>query len=685
MLDGEQPAAGRPVNDPALLAMLEAPEAEAPPPTIAERLDTFGRKVDRAIQGDAAEELPSAMGADFERYTGATAGQRAGNAAKALPALVFGQDADLGRKLVSQIPGSQMVQDANGNEVIETPDGKRWYVNQPGLDRYDAERLFANIASYIPAGRIAAGVGNLAGRIGAMSAGSAATNAAGQGMGRDEIDLAEVGITGAIGGLAETFGPIYRTLRETFRRAPTVAEVQAAAQKAGLNPGLFNTDEIKKLEALTAEAQAGASPAALQGEKEFGFRYTQGQKTQKHDQLSREELLRQGQGPAADQLRGVQAGNRNALERTVRDIGTRYGGQPPTSPVDAFGRTQGVVQAQADALGGKVSKAYDDVREAAKADRANVSVTNVKGLPKRIAGVLTDFPVGEGITPATDAVIAGIKKRIAGLPEGTKAVDLNTLDIQRRLINQAYKAAANPTDRAALSKLKREYDNWMDETYQNALSADKLIPLRDAQKLRAEYGKRFEGRGGDAAMDDFIESMVSGGKSADELINVAYGTTQISKPIAARYVQRLKVAFGDNKEAMNGLRAAHFLKLTTDKAGNPLGMQAIRNNILGTERNAPATIRELYTDAEWSQLKRLAAALEPMVAKGDFARSSGTAERLARMVATSRLLPGVRAIIDNVTERMQMASATGAMQPVRKPLEKDVFLPAAAAGTASGR
>lgn len=86
---------------------------------------------------------------------------------------------------------------------------------------------------------------------------------------------------------------------------------------------------------------------------------------------------------------------------------------------------------------------------------------------------------------------------------------------------------------------------------------------------------------------------------------------------------------------MGGLRAAHFARLTRGNNGETLAPGQIVRNIRSTEYNNASVAKALYTDAEWAEIRRLANALEPMVAKGDFARTSGSIERLLRAMGVN--------------------------------------------------
>lgn len=309
-------------------------------------------------------------------------------------------------------------------------------------------------------------------------------------------------------------------------------------------------------------------------------------------------------------------------------------------------------------------------------------MSEVKNLPDRVRTALREMAVDPALTPATANVVARIES-MANQPNVT-ALSLKAIDGQRKVINSAFGSAANPADRKALTMLKREYDDWMDESFTNSLikgDPKDIEALRTAQSLRAEFGKRFEGRG-TSDVDGFIDDLVQGGKTPDELVNVIYGAGQVSKPAAARFVQRLKVAVGDSPEALNALKVAHLMKLTTGRNGERLGMQAIRNNILQQEREGAFLIKELYGKGEWTQMKQLAGSLEPLIPKGQFARTSGTAERMMRFGGTMANLPWVQSAITAASRPVEYYKAAKALSAIKRPAQK--YLAAPVAGAEAG-
>ena len=154
-------------------------EAEPQEPSLFEQAKQFVTNIPQMVKGNATEAIGDVFDPEFEAYTGGSELGRAGAALKALPSSIWGTDADLAQKSLESVPGARMSQDENGNPVIETPDGKRFYVNTPGLDYNDTFRLGANMAGYGPGGVVANTVKPLLGRAAVMGGMSAVTNLTG--------------------------------------------------------------------------------------------------------------------------------------------------------------------------------------------------------------------------------------------------------------------------------------------------------------------------------------------------------------------------------------------------------------------------------------------------------------------------------------------------------------------------
>lgn len=589
--------------------------------------------------------------------------------------------------------GGKVVRDQSGDTLLELPDGTRYRMNDPGADMVDVANVSGNVAAlFTPAGWIskatqAKNVG-LVGRAAAQATGMAAADTGLQAaFDNGRIDPVRTLAAGAGGGAGEVLSPIIsRGVSAVVQKVRGGADKAEAAQVLADALGVpkLSPEQSAKLAAGIDEIVAGADPATVLGREEFGFMYTQGQQmldpARKFRQLSQEEYLRQQPGAAVPFLNQA-ANNEQALQRAITDTTGRMGAAPGATPAELSGVVQGRVAAQAGELKGRIDQAY---RVAGQSERAAVSADAVKQAPQRVRQALSDFDVTSELTPATERTLRQMTNAARSMPEGTKAVTLRSLETQRRIISNNIAAAANPTDRRAMTLLKREYDAWMDDAFENALvSGDEgaLKAMREARGLRAEFGRRFEG---DAQADKFIADLVEGGKTPEELLNVALGAGQVSKSAGGRFITRLRAAVNDDPETLNALRAAQFLRMTTDGTGKPLGPQAITNNIMRMEISNRSAMDALYTPAEWLQVKRLAAALKPLVPTGDFARTSGTAERLARMLASqsgplgqSPVVGGIISGIENVRAGIQANRVL--TKPIKPPMRA---VPTSAAGAA---
>lgn len=646
-----------------------------------------------AVRGNAAEDLPSAVGSEaFRNARTEAASQRGyldnlGREVGETNAAIFGNDEDLAKALAGNVPGAEITSDANGNIVIQLPSGERVYPNKPGLDAQDALRFAGNAASYVPAIRAARALAgsSLFARAGVTGGLTAGTNAGGQiAAGREQVDPVESVAAGGFGAAGEIASPMISRVIRAMSRSRASGNARAAEiLRRDLGIEQPTTGQVQLFAQALEEIDAGANPAAILGADEFGFIYTQGRRLQdgapgKFNLLSREEALRQDPGVAGNVMRGVDDQNRAALERTVQGL-SRPAETAPGTPVEAFERVGERVRGMADELRGRVGEAYD---RAAESGRAAISADAVRQVPERLQAALREFPADPRLTPATRATLDDIAKKAAGLSGDTRGVTLRAIEEQRRIINNSIGAAANPTDRAALRTLKAEYDRWLDDAFQNALiSGDEqaLAAMKEARGLRAEFARRFEG---DADIDRFVAQMVEGERTPDELLGTALGASHVSRASAARFIERVRTATGADPEVMAAMKGAHLMRLLQGKNGETLGMQAIRNNILAAERETPSVIRSLYGEGEWAQVRRLAMALDPLVDKGTFARRPGTADQILRQALS---LPFIGTAINAVRQPVNIGRAYGSMRRLNRAGYAAIPASAAAAGTEKAR
>jgi hypothetical protein len=661
------PAGSAPVDDAAMVPPLPAGFELLP--------DDYGSgSIDVDITGGRRQNSQTAAApnaslfradSDFRERSGAGAGQMLWAAAKDM----FGSREGAAKYLAENVGGS-IGRDAKGQPVLTLKDGTSYLLNDEGFDSTDAANIAGNVAAFAsPAGWVgraaqARNVG-LGGRMALQAATAGATDAGLQAATSEgSIDPARVLASTAGGAGGELVGSgiglginrlaaLSRT--GTGRNAATNALAQAGAP--------VTEASINRLAPLMGQLSNGANQNALLGQSEYGLQYTLGQRltdpAAQFRQLSREEVLRQTPG-GGGMFRQLDESNTNAVGNALTEITGRLGGRAAQSPAEMAGGSAMGLRQQAERLRSGVDDAYGAVRDAPTTSIAPGAVAEI---PQRMRQAVRDYDINPATTPATSRALdqmAAATNAITASPEGAavRGITLRALESQRRILGNAVNTAANPTDRAAMTALRREFDGWMDEAIDSSLATgdrQALDLLRTARGLRAEYGRRFEG-GADS--DRFIAGLLDGSRSPEELVNIALGAGQVSKSGAARFIERLRVASANDPDVIGGLRGAHFTRMTRGNDGNPLGAGQILRNIRSTDYNNASVVRALYEPGQWAEVRRFASALEPLVARGDFARSSGSGERIVRAFM-DQFVPRIPFVGDMVR------GARGAMDSVR--------------------
>jgi len=601
---------------------------------------------------------------------------------------MFGSDEDLAASFLKRFPGSKIVKDREGFNAIELPNGKRFALDQPGVQGNEVATALGNIAAFTPAGRAAGAVrtGGLVGKAAVGGGASLLTDIALQKVaGRDDIDTQRAALAG-LGGVAGEF--VSPLLGKVSDKAVALArklfssdgDMVKAGREYARQLGISNPsdDVAKAIAARWKEIQAGASPGSILAESEMGLKLTQGQKTGDFGMLAREDMLRSSASQAGQAMRGVDDANREAITAYFNAQRNKMaGGAAAADTGDAFGRIGKAVGDEYAAVKDVVNRLYGRVEES----RGVVSRKAVGELPRMLDDAVRKFNVDTELTPATARTLGRLQTKIAQLPEAVTGVTIKAIEGERQKLNNAIGAAANKTDKAALMSMKRAFDSWYDDLADSAIisgDSEVIDAMKAARSARATLSNRFEAAGKDDIGGKLVAKLVSGRASPEELAQAALGASQVSKASGAQFVNKLKAALKPNEGPMNPawgqMKAAVLQKLVTGKGGESLGPQAIVSNLKEALRNRGTMMRTLYEPEELNALSRAAQTLDAIVPKGAFAKSSGTSERMFRYV--EQLLSGVpfgSSLVKAIRAPGQAAAAANAYTPVRVPGLPDAF------------
>lgn len=568
-------------------------------------------------------------------------------------------------------PGAKVIKDRDGVEVLELPDGRRFKMNDKGLDLREVLSGAARTGLAISAGRfMGAGAGGLGRMIGlnpanagtltraaVAGAGAAAGDAGAQKIaGRDSIDPLQSAVAGAFGAGGEIASPYIGAgvskVASWLRGDKGALEAgKSMAQQIGAN---VSDDVALQLGKRADEIKAGASPQAILAEIELGVPLTQGQRmspdaAKAFQQISREEALANnpnsmGGGVVRDMRQQQNQALSQALGRVEEAIG---GANRPMSPAAAAEVIQPAVRGARNAAKAETDALYTALR-GSNATFSDAGVRQVPGLARQ---AVADFDVE--VLPATSRALKMLDEAMAGDQPIQRVSQIMT-----RLTNSVG-AAANQADRAAMLKIKGAMQAWMDSAAESAVvSGDEaaIKLLKNARESRAALARLFENK---ETAGNVVPQLVKGAKSPEELAQLMFGASNVSPAATTSVARQVKAAIGDNAEAWNAFRTATLLQATRNRAGEALGPKELATNLTRLLNTRPELMKTLFTQQEQSMLGSVANAARQLSPRdlreygaGNMAGiTSGTAERILRFISeTATRSPIIGSLLRGVND-----------------------------------
>lgn len=661
-----------------------AAQAAEPPPK-----PLYQRAWD-AVRGNASEQLPDLFGSQFaEQAKGIRASQGRGDlagSAKLSASAMFGDDNDLMNAVRREFPDAQMEQDANGNPVVRMPNGQRYYVNQPGLDMNDVGRFAGKVVQYLPAAKLAGIGGSTLARAGIGAAASGATNVGTQvAAGRDKVDAGEVAMTAGFGGAAEVAAPM---LQGVGRRAVDTVRSDASKVQIGKEiakrAGIDSADDVMARALYEGRGQiaAGASPAAILAEKQFGFKLTRGQKTGNAAMMDSEDFLRQLDNSPNNPL--VLAKDYNEAQMARVNQGMRQTlarGEPVAVEQQSAQAIQDALRA-AQAQGQKrVGAAY------AKADKAAggifAAADDFGNIPTQIDKAFRgNVALSPELTPAT----LGARKILGEMVEdsGNAAVSLKRIEELRKRMNVLRGTATKPTDVRAMGELFKTFDDQVHGAIVRNMMDGGPEAMEALKAARGEASRMFRLFSGNTESGRRILKSMAEEATPEQVANFFVGANGLNAAQASAVAKRYLSIVGKESAEANALRDLVARRLfdakgtgrqSADVTANQL-QQALSgkgSSLMTTLFNT--TERKLLSD--YNKVLREALLPPGETLRSSVGRSSGTAERIIRNMSQSKLrsLPFFQTIMQ-AGARYGSSSALTAPRVIRPGL-----LPAGAAAS----
>ncbi|MDB6036019.1 MAG: hypothetical protein JWM16_6357 [Verrucomicrobiales bacterium] len=438
-------------------------------------------------------------------------------------------------------------------------------------------------------------------------------------------------------------------------------EMDPRVSKSELSPDLIG----RGLNAATAIG-TGDAPAALgkvpgsnaltaPGAKsagDFGIPLTRGQAAGDLQQITKEEMLRNGGGSAQNVMRNFDATQRDAIGGVADTIGAGLGSNAESMP-----------DLVTTAIRDKVAFHKDQAAslyEIAADGGVSIKPEMVDALPQVIAHSLETgaITVDQQLTPGATAAMKLISEDTAKMtsaladaaakPDAVKGSGGITLQgveqIRKKLVNLG--EGANATDARAIRAIKKSFDDWAQTAVDNMLvtgDESALQALKKARAASADYLSITNPHEGDAA-GAAVAKMQKGDATAEEVANWLYGADVVSPTLnAPKVASRVKGLVGADSAEWKAVRAAAWDRLTKDMASGDTRSNTMLAKRIETFLNAKGSSlsKVLYSDDERAQMQKFADALKSTITPRDATNPSRTAFTLtAAMNGITRLLTG---------------------------------------------
>ncbi len=399
------------------------------------------------------------------------------------------------------LPGARISKDPSNGRVIVSYGGETGYINKPGVTLGGFFDSIAQVAKYIPAGKVASLGGNLATRAALAGGAAAATSIAEdvaaipqgsqQGVSPEKAlftggaalvaqPVSELVIAPAIGWLSNKGTTAWRAIRGTPNavQGGKLTDIgRKLAERAGLNPDDVTPELASQLESAARKATAAAVPdeqlpTAVERQalsQRFKVPLTKGELTDDYAQQSLEEnlkrmdvttkagqIMRSAEQDAATKLRGDAGESGFGLLR--REINPK----PVADISDAGQAIVTPTRGQAETAKGAYQAAYKTARESGAA----IDARNLKDFLKNTETALKEsIDYDAALFPKTAQQLdrlRGMESWFQGMGrEAPRKIPLTKIENTRKLLNAAWKSA-DATDRLGLSILRNNFDEMVD-------------------------------------------------------------------------------------------------------------------------------------------------------------------------------------------------------------------------------
>lgn len=580
------------VTDPELLKLLNASNSETKPlpnqvtdPTLLTQLNGEPSYLDQAVdfvtgrQETEYPDMPEISDMNGNGWTPDSLEAGGKISAGMLAAVEPQMQMDIIRK---HAPYVNFRKDKYGNPIlVDSRDGKEFYLNKPGLSAQDINQTVAQGLTYFGSlNPVTRGVTSLGKRAVVSGATSAATSAGldktSEALGSEQgINLNRAALAGVFGSGFEYAGPLLGKIGDLFKRGLPEYEIITTAKndllKAGYKPQDLTDGMVNEFVALAKKSANPSQTARMAEANSLPVKVptTRGDITQKPKDQMFESLAEKGAYGDAPQttMAGIRARQQDALRGNLDAIGQSMGGNVQEAGQGAQMAQNKLVEKAGD-LKGLIADAYTTARKAPAAVAS-----------KRIPQLAQNLKESAGAKYRHSSMAQKEIEELLALGSGDQSVLVESLHQWRRNVSSLANSTTDQVEASALRDLVKSFDKQTLQMAKEGLmegnEAAAKLWMRAINK-RKGFGKLYEGND---IIEDLVATEMRGGKrqlkvAPEDAANYIFGASNIgfiNKRNLARDLLRMRSVLGSKSQEWAALREEAFLRIARAGEGGHNG------------------------------------------------------------------------------------------------------------------
>lgn len=368
--------------------------------------------------------------------------------------------------------------------------------------------------------------------------------------------------------------------------------------------------------------------------RQFGIPATKGEFSANPSELLKEEAALKGRIGSTNQRNLSEFKDLQKAKTSESAINLRN--QIGKSEFDSKGSSarEAISNLQEQAL--QERKDYGKIYQEAKENVGSIENKNFKEFYNNLESNLLEDVLTKDNVPKAFGELDALKT-IFNNPKNQE-INIKQLEAWRQGLNQTYKSALNSGDEKtgfALNKIKKEFDNFLNDTLENALEKgdeNVLNKFKEGRKLTAEWYKKYGSDNTKNFGKKFIEDVVNRARVGDEsltdemLVNKIFGTSELGfKPESAVIVKELKKLLPKND--FNKIKIEAAQKILNPLIGENQSAAKYQTGLKKFLNSNKTLAKELFDTNEIKQLNDLSKITEAIFTrKKSLINPSGTAE-----------------------------------------------------------